>query len=189
MQVKHLQTLRVQTDRTLRAAVRNLPSGVADIYGRILAKINSYAEEDRLLAEELLRWVVCARRPLNVSELCCALAIDIGDEELNLDNVPTNTSEIVDACSPLLSIGDKGTVSLVHSTVAQFLLDPSNKASVPMGTGDTSSSRQTLILCWQRSVYHICLCFRFATVSPGHRHWRRSRTRKSTRFLYWNTRL
>ncbi|KAH1982336.1 hypothetical protein KXW88_004630 [Aspergillus fumigatus] len=134
MQVKHLQTLRVQTDRTLRAAVRNLPSGVADIYGRILAKINSYAEEDRLLAEELLRWVVCARRPLNVSELCCALAIDIGDEELNLDNVPTNTSEIVDACSPLLSIGDKGTVSLVHSTVAQFLLDPSNKASVPMGT-------------------------------------------------------
>ncbi|PKX99616.1 uncharacterized protein P174DRAFT_427771 [Aspergillus novofumigatus IBT 16806] len=134
MQVKHLQTLRVQTDRTLRAAVRNLPSGVADIYGRILAKINSYAEEDRLLAEELLRWVVCARRPLNVSELCCALAIDIGDEELNMDNVPTNTSEIVDACSPLLSIGDKGTVSLVHSTVAQFLLDPSNKASVPVGT-------------------------------------------------------
>ncbi|KAF4210709.1 hypothetical protein CNMCM8980_000629 [Aspergillus fumigatiaffinis] len=134
MQVKHLQTLRVQTDRTLRAAVRNLPSGVADIYSRILAKINSYAEEDRLLAEELLRWVVCARRPLNVSELCCALAIEIGDEELNLDNVPTNTSEIADACSPLLSVGDKGTVSLVHSTVAQFLLDPSNKASVPVGT-------------------------------------------------------
>ncbi|KAL3458449.1 hypothetical protein BJX64DRAFT_279867 [Aspergillus heterothallicus] len=123
MQVKHLQTLRVQTDRTLRTAVRNLPKGVVDIYGQTLSKINSYAEEDRLLAEELLKWVVAARRPLNVSELCYALAIEVGEEELDEDNIPGIQTKF-----------EGGTVWLVHSTAAKYLLQPSNKASVPEDT-------------------------------------------------------
>ncbi|KAL4884628.1 hypothetical protein BJY04DRAFT_215092 [Aspergillus karnatakaensis] len=131
MQVKRLQTLRVQTDRILRAALRNLPSGVADLYGQILSKINSYAEEDRVLAEDLLQWVVGGRRPLSVAELCSALALEVGELELSIDNIPANTDEIIDACGPLLSIGDEGVVRLVHSTVANFLLDSSKKGSSP----------------------------------------------------------
>ena len=127
--LEHLKGLRVQSDRMVRAALRNLPTGFASAYGQILEQINFYSDEDRLLAEQLLKWIVCARRPLKVAEICCALAIEPGNEELDWSKVPANSEELLDACDQLIRVDETMTINLIHSTVASYLLSNSHRSA------------------------------------------------------------
>lgn len=68
----------------------------------------------------IFSWIVKAHRQLTVAELQHALAVEVDAEELNEANVPT-AEHMVQACAPLVTIDEKGSVTrLIHYTVQEF---------------------------------------------------------------------
>ena len=54
-----------------------------------MERINTQQPGFRRLAEKVLSWITCARRPLTTSELQHALAVVVGDYKLDQDNLET----------------------------------------------------------------------------------------------------
>jgi len=73
------------------------------------------------LGMAVLMWISCSRRPLRVDELCHAIAIRIGSNDLNKDDIPT-ISTLLDCCQGLVTM-DKGdsTIRLIHFTLQEHL--------------------------------------------------------------------
>lgn len=98
------------------------------MYEQTLSRIGSQAEEDVELAEMVLFWIVCARRPLTVLELQQMYAMrtmtdgDDDDDILTLDedDLPDGDS-LTGVCGGLVIVnGDSGVVRLVHYTAQQY---------------------------------------------------------------------
>jgi hypothetical protein len=83
-------------------------------------RIDSQLPEDRTLAKNALSWISYARRPLTVTELCHALAVEIEDDELNVDNIP-DIDDIVSVCAGLVTVDEKSQIiRLVHYTTQEY---------------------------------------------------------------------
>ena len=66
-------------------------------------------------------WICHAERPLNVDELCYALAVELGSTDFNPQNVPS-ISTLVSCCQGLISVDkEASTVRLVHFTLKEYL--------------------------------------------------------------------
>ncbi|WAO96611.1 Hypothetical protein NCS54_01429100 [Fusarium falciforme] len=123
----HVDQLGRQTNiRDLRKTLDNLPrpSKINSLYGDAMDRINRQPEEDKDLALQALSWVVRARRPLLLSELLIALALDPEDDDLDEESIPFD-SLIASLTAGLLTMeptltGDDRTVRLVHFTAAEY---------------------------------------------------------------------
>ncbi|KAJ6481670.1 hypothetical protein C8R45DRAFT_800144, partial [Mycena sanguinolenta] len=96
----HIEAL--QTKNTIRAvqeALRVLPADLDHTYDAILRRIDGQNEDD--LANRALLWISNAKRPLSVSELQEALAIEPGTPALDPDNVP-DVDTILSVCGGLV---------------------------------------------------------------------------------------
>jgi hypothetical protein len=115
------------SDFGIRETLQNLPVGMAETYARILRKIGT----NMTLAQRIFKWIVCAKRPLLLTELAEAIAFGPTDRSWGAMKIP-NTSRLVQVCGNLVILdeGDK-TVRLAHHTVQQFLLGLPVKDSVP----------------------------------------------------------
>ena len=96
-------------------------AGLADAYGVTLERIQAQDEEKTKLAMDTLTWVCHSERPLQVVELCHALAVEIGATDFDHENVPS-IGTLLHCCQGLITI-DKGalTVRLIHYTVQEYL--------------------------------------------------------------------
>ena len=56
-------------------------------YKDVIERINRQQPGFRQLAEKVLSWITCAKRPLTASELQHALAVVVGDSKLDEDNL------------------------------------------------------------------------------------------------------
>jgi hypothetical protein len=74
----------------------------------------------RLLAMKVLSWITYAKRPLTTLELQHALAVNIGDYELDEENL-REINDMVSVCAGLVTI-DEGTrvIRLVHYTTQEY---------------------------------------------------------------------
>ena len=135
-------------------ALKGLPSGLTELYRAILQDYNSrMRQNERRLCCMILRWLVCAAKPLSSEELWAAVRSEylqalprketsdtsdqglIGDPDDDYDHDSDNgsdddfffsPSQIETMCGSLVSVTD-GTVHLAHLSIAQFLgLRPSN---------------------------------------------------------------
>ena len=61
------------SDFSIRETLRNLPKGMAKTYARVLRKIGG-SQPNMVLAQRIFKWVVCAKRPLLITELGEAIA-------------------------------------------------------------------------------------------------------------------
>ena len=114
-----------QSDASIREALRNLPNGLAETYTRILNKIESRPPRITELAQRMLKWVVCARRPLLVEELKEAIAFEPGDRSWDNEKIPAESNEkrFIQICGNLMFLDEEeGTVRLAHHTVQQYML-------------------------------------------------------------------
>ena len=68
-----------------------------------------------------MMWISHSKRPLQVSEICQAIAIRIGSNNLDNDDIPTLPT-LLDCCQGLVTV-DKGapTVRLIHFTLQEHL--------------------------------------------------------------------
>ena len=92
-----------------------------DAYDATLERITAQDEEKATLAIATLTWICYSERPLQVDELCHALAVEIGATDFDLTNIPS-IGTLLDYCQGLIVVdSETSTVRLIHYTVQEYL--------------------------------------------------------------------
>ncbi|KAF8416031.1 ankyrin repeat-containing domain protein [Tirmania nivea] len=103
-----------------RKALHALPAGLYGAYKVTLARIEEHPKSIRDLAMSLLTWTFLATRLMTVTEIQHALAVKLGDEEFDMDDVPSERA-ILSSCIGLVIIDrETTTVRLVHYSLQEF---------------------------------------------------------------------
>ena len=122
------------TTSEILAAVEVLPSGLIPYYKSILEGYNRRFDPiKRRLCCMILRWLVCASRPLTGEELLAALTSEYlhptsesdADDDLSSDTNDKfhfSRREVEELCGALVNVDD-GLVQLAHISIADFLRD------------------------------------------------------------------
>ncbi|MCJ1391347.1 hypothetical protein MMC18_004210 [Xylographa bjoerkii] len=126
----------------LLETVENIPHGIEGIYER---RLRSIVPQDRPAAHKTFSWLAVAYRPLSVSELFEALAID--DRELPdfasqaegciKDERLFSETEIYRICGSLIRVTEEGIVSFRHASVRRYLLSRSGFVPSRYGAQDS----------------------------------------------------
>ncbi|KAI9148367.1 26S proteasome non-ATPase regulatory subunit [Paramyrothecium foliicola] len=123
------------TRRKIKSALETLPEGLDSIYEELMVRVKLQNPKDHAeLAVRVLGWIFHTARPLTVTEIQTALAIEQGDSSLDEDGIP-NRDLLVSICAGMVMINNTGdTISLVHYTAQEYfqrsgkrLLDHANK--------------------------------------------------------------
>ncbi|KAE9966394.1 hypothetical protein BLS_007037 [Venturia inaequalis] len=116
------------SDKEIRNILRDLPKDLVETYGRIITKIRASGPGRIKLARKMLKWIICARRPLRIEELREAMALDLTDSHFDEDKLPSGDNwRLIQMCGNLAVLNrDDNTVRLAHHTVQQFLLTQSD---------------------------------------------------------------
>ncbi len=93
---------------------------LSSAYDEAMERINGQQAGFQLLANNVLSWITCAKRPLTTRELRYAIAVEIGEFELDEDNLP-DIEDIVSVCAGLVTIDEQsGVIRLVHYTTQEY---------------------------------------------------------------------
>ena len=130
----HLDSLAGETTaKSIKYILKNLKTGARSLtqaYEDAIKRIESQTPARVSLAKEVLSWIIIAKRPLTARELQHALAIEIGETELDEDNI-SEIAEIVSVCAGLVAIDKQSDIiRLVHYTTQEFF-EHVEKAWIP----------------------------------------------------------
>ena len=144
--------------RKIRAALKSLPRTLPDAYKDVFTRIERQGPDRKELVIKIVSWIFHARRPLKMTELREAIAVEPGDTELDKDDLLA-PGFVVEISESLISYDDgAGTVSFSHFTVHEFL----------------RSSQATLVLP-SVDISKVCLTYLGFTEFPGfargREHW------------------
>ena len=71
-------------------------------------------------AKKVLYWIVYAKRPLDTAEICCALAVEPEEVELDPENIP-DIEDLVSVCAGLVVVDpESAIIRLVHYTAQEY---------------------------------------------------------------------
>src|ERR1700753_1702984 len=127
-----------RTIRKRREALENLPEGLAASFTSTINRIRQSGHHTADLGMKVLMWLHISYRPLTVQELQVALAVELGDQELAMDNIML-PQRLLDCCLGLVVIDAKAdTVRFVHFTLEEhfkkhssmYFIDPSQTAAM-----------------------------------------------------------
>ncbi|KAK2753386.1 hypothetical protein FQN55_003515 [Onygenales sp. PD_40] len=120
------------TPKAVRGALKSFQKQNADLakdgrsfvldnaYEQAMERINGQKQGFRELAMSTLQWITHARRPLSAKELQHALAVEIGEVELDEENV-SEIEDILSACGGLVTVDEEtGIIRLVHYTTQEY---------------------------------------------------------------------
>jgi len=95
--------------------------GFGGAYGATLERIKAQGEGKSRLGMAILMWISHSKRVLQVDEMCHALAVRIGSNDLDSDNIP-GISTMLACCQGLVTI-EKGTstIRLIHYTLQEYI--------------------------------------------------------------------
>ena len=103
-------------------------------YEAMLGRIKTQGGEKARIGIAVLMWISHSRRPLQVDEICHAVAIRIGSNDLDNDDIPT-LSTLLDCCQGLVTVDNvSSTVRLVHFTLQEHLHTHSDLFDRPHST-------------------------------------------------------
>lgn len=110
-----------KTRRKIKNALDTPPDGLDSIYEELMARIRLQNPKDHAeLALKDLSWIFYAVRPLTVTEVQHALAVEPGDVELDEDGIP-DQDLLVSVCAGVVMINNnRDTISLVHYTTQEY---------------------------------------------------------------------
>ncbi|KAH6693786.1 hypothetical protein F5X68DRAFT_258632 [Plectosphaerella plurivora] len=120
----HLNSLKgKRSAKIIRAALGALHTGSGaydKAYDDAMERIAGQLEDQEDLAKQVLMWITCAVRPLTTIELQEALAVELGEPELDPDNVP-EIEDILSVCAGLVTVDDESDIiRLVHYTTQEY---------------------------------------------------------------------
>jgi hypothetical protein len=112
-----------QTTKAVKTSLAKLTKGAAALdvaYAEAIQRIEGQLEGHRELAKRVLLWITFAKRPLTTTEICCALAVEPEETEIDPDNVP-DSEDIVSVCAGLVVVDQESAlIRLVHYTTQEF---------------------------------------------------------------------
>ena len=91
-----------------------IPADMNQLYMRTLENMAKVGRTTKL-AKSILTWTVCSSRLLTISELQCALKLDINE------SVPSLGSSISSTCGQLAFVDHRSRVQMIHQTARDFL--------------------------------------------------------------------
>ena len=103
------------SEEQILEVLESVPEGMDDVYSRILSRIMATPRNVEL-AKAILRWVVCAARPLLVEELKEAIKMDIRETAHNLEK------DAGTICGHMIYVDNKQRVQVAHQTVRAYLV-------------------------------------------------------------------
>ena len=90
-------------------------------YDRTIQRIEGRQKHQVQLAKNAIAWVSYALQPLRTAEPCTAIAIEIGEDDFDEDNV-ADIEDVVTHCAGLLVVDEQlDIVRLVHFTAHEYL--------------------------------------------------------------------
>jgi hypothetical protein len=114
-----------RTKAKVQSTLEKLSHGLESLneaYDDAIKRIEAQLPEDSALATTVLSWITYAQRPLTTGELCHALAVKPGEEDLDKDNVP-DIEDIVSVCAGLVTVGEESNIiRLVHYTTQEYFV-------------------------------------------------------------------
>ncbi|KAJ7754320.1 hypothetical protein DFH07DRAFT_941032 [Mycena maculata] len=141
------------SDHEIALALMQLPIGLTATYFRILTEIDRLPSRGWCM--RAITWLLCARRPLQLSELASAVAIHDMNKSAGWDRtkVPNDPLDIIYDCKGLLSCISTPhgrIVQFTHTSVRDFLLaNPAEVAStIPKYHIFPLSKGHTLMAKW-----------------------------------------
>ncbi|KAH6649557.1 hypothetical protein F5144DRAFT_553430 [Chaetomium tenue] len=109
--------------KDIKAALKALPSGSSAYqvaHEDAMKRVEHQGPKSTKFAKTIISWMVCAKRQLTLPELRHALAFEVGDLRLGLENLPL-LQDIVLVCAGLVTIDPgSGIISLVHYTTQEY---------------------------------------------------------------------
>ncbi|KAL8736886.1 MAG: hypothetical protein Q9181_002226 [Wetmoreana brouardii] len=111
--LKELET--THSEQQIQEVLDSVPSEMDSLYTRILENM-AMVPRNQKLAQAILRWTVCAVRPLTVEELKEAIRLDLGEI------VPRLERTVESVCGHLIHVDRHSRVQLIHQTVRAFLI-------------------------------------------------------------------
>ena len=85
-----------------------------------MERINGQIEDQKELAKQVLSWITCAKRQLTTIELQHALGVEVGESELDEENI-SQIEDVVSVCAGLVTIDEEsGIIRLVHYTIQEY---------------------------------------------------------------------
>jgi ankyrin repeat protein len=112
-----------RTVTKVKSTLAKLSKGSAaldDAYRDALQRIKGQLDGDQELAKKVISWITFAKRPLTATEICCALAIELEDVELDSENIP-NIKDLVSVCAGLVIVDkESDVIRLVHYTTQEY---------------------------------------------------------------------
>jgi len=94
------------------------------VYGQTLQQIKEQKGNRSRLGMEALMWVSHAERPLQIDELCHALAVDVEATDLDPEKIRLRDT-VLGLCLGLAMVDKKtSTVRLIHDTLQKYLSRP-----------------------------------------------------------------
>ena len=95
--------------------------GLSDAYDVAIRRIKAQEGDRARLGMAALMWISHSERPLNVDELCHALAVEIESTEINTSNAPSIRT-VLSCCQGLAAVDNgSSTVRLIHFTLKEYL--------------------------------------------------------------------
>ncbi len=113
----------MRSPKAVRTALRKLPTG-SDAYDYAykdaMDRIEGQRKDQKELAKQVLSWITCAERPLTTSEIQHALAVEIGEPELDEENF-SQVEDMVSVCAGLVTVDKEGDIiRLAHYTTQEY---------------------------------------------------------------------
>ncbi|KAF4633060.1 hypothetical protein G7Y89_g5056 [Cudoniella acicularis] len=112
-----------RTLKKLKDVLKNLPTGSKAYdyaYEEAMKRITSHDTDSEELAKQVLSWITCSKRPLTTSELQYALAVEVGEAELDEENLP-QIQDMVSVCAGLVTVDEESSIiRLVHYTTQEY---------------------------------------------------------------------
>ncbi|OTB05176.1 hypothetical protein M426DRAFT_31693, partial [Hypoxylon sp. CI-4A] len=117
----------IDTENGIRTALRRLeatsksPEAAYNIaYEDAMRRIEGQSERQAQRAKQVLAWITLAKRPLKKLELRHALAVKLGEPELDERDIPY-AEDLVSVCAGLVTIDEASNViRLVHYTTQEY---------------------------------------------------------------------
>lgn len=109
-------------DDDIERVLRSVPAGMNPMYNLMIKNIMGKPNND--LARVILRWVICAIRPLTVAEIRAAVKIETSK------TIRNPAKAIDDICGSLVNVSNDR-VQVVHDTVRDYLFKKDHQSGTP----------------------------------------------------------
>ncbi|KAF2186071.1 hypothetical protein K469DRAFT_707252 [Zopfia rhizophila CBS 207.26] len=112
-----------RTVKDVKSTLAKLCKGLAaldEAYEEAIQRIEGQLSGDYERAKKVPSWITYAKRPLTTTEMCCALAVEPGEAELDPENMP-DVEDLLSVCAGLVVVDQESAViRLVHYTTQEY---------------------------------------------------------------------